>query len=563
MYKKMRMAMRYMRPFTLQIIGLFFILIVSVGLKFALPRLAGSYLDGLNSGQITLAIPLFYILFTIVRELLNIVNTFISERVGWSAANRMRQVLFRHTVSLDMEFHKKNLSGEIIERIDGDVSFLANFFSTFFINLLGSLLMIGGILVYFYFYSMELGILFTIILIGILLMFYLPRKIITALYMQMREAETIQFGYIEEHVRGEEDIRGIGKQDYTRRLLSRILEKTKRITVKAHFIGNLPFTGLFALLNIGDALSIAFGVMLYLRGDISIGTIYTFVSYVGLLSSPIWILRVEIDHMQKIMAAMNRIYSLLEVKSSISSGKKNLVKNSPVSVELENVSFSYVENQPVLKNINLHIAKGKAVGVVGKTGSGKTTLLNLLAKLYQTEQGIIKINGTDIREYNLDNYYQSVSFIGQSASIISGTLRENLTYGMPLTQDSDIIEALSRFGLDDWYKTLKDGLETVINANSISAGEAQLISLARLSLQKPSLILLDEITSYVDPKTEKLIQSALKAMIKERTIIINAHRITTLDIVDEVVALRNGTLIGHDLRRGFTDKMLKELIADA
>lgn len=563
MYKKMRMAMRYMKPFTLQIIGLFLILIVSVSLKFMLPRLAGSYLDGLNSGQITLAIPIFYILFTIIRELLNVISTFISEAIGWHASNRMRLVLFRHTVSLDMDYHKKNLSGEIIERIDGDVSFLANFFSTFFINLIGSLLMIGGILVYFYFHSIELGILFTIILAGIMLIFYLPRKKITSLYMQMREAETTQFGYIEEHIRGEEDIRGIGKQEYTRHLLSRILDKTHKITVKARFIGNIPFTGLFTLLNIGDVLSIAIGVVLYLRNDISIGTIYTFISYVGLLSTPIWILRVEIDHMQKIMAAMNRIYSLLDIKSSISSGKLNLLKNSPVSVDLENVSFSYVKSQTVLKNINLHIEKGKAVGVVGKTGSGKTTLMNLLAKLYQTNQGAIRINGTDIREYNLDTYYQSVSFIGQSASIISGTLRENLTYGMPLTQDSEIIKSLYLFGMDHWYKTLKDGLDTVINVNSISAGEAQLIALARLSLQKPSLILLDEITSYVDPKTEKMIQSAIKAMIKERTIIINAHRITTLEIVDEVVALRNGTLVGHDSRSGFTDEMLKELITDA
>lgn len=563
MYKNMSMALRYMKPFTPHIIGLSLILIVTVGLKFILPRLAGIYLDGLDSGRITLAIPAFYILFIIIRELLNVTNTYISETVGWRAANKMRLDLFRHVVSLDMEFHKKNPSGELIERIDGDVSFLANFFSTFFINLSGSLLMIGGIVVYFYLYSIELGILFTVILIGIGLIFYLPRKKITALYMQAREVEATQYGYIEEHVRGEEDIRGIGKQEYTRHLLSQILDKTRKITVKAGFIANLPFTGFFSLLNIGDALAIAIGVMLYLRNEISIGTIYTFISYVGLLSTPIYILRGEIENMQKIMAAMNRIYSLFDIKSSISSGKKNLPENSPVSVDLENVSFSYVENQPVLKNINLHIEKGKAVGVVGKTGSGKTTLMNLLAKLNQTEQGTIRINGTDIREYNLDTYYQGVSFIGQNASIISGSLRENLTYGMPLTQDGDIITALSRFGMDDWYKTVKDGLDTVINVNSISAGEVQLISLARLSLQKPSLILLDEITTYVAPKTEKMIRSALKAVMEERTIIINAHRITTLDIVDEVVALRNGTLVGHDLRSGFTDDVLKELITDA
>lgn len=552
---------KYIYPARFAIAGLFGLLITGILCELALPKLAGYCLDqNIDSSRVLFLLPIFYIGLALLRAFVQVINAYFSERLSWKAANKMREDIFRHVMGLDINFHKSTTVGELIERIDGDVSFLADFFTMFFGYFLGNLLLIAGILIMFFTIHPLLGCTFTVLTLLILLLFILTNHKVTELIRNAREAQTETYSFLEEHLTGVEDIRGIGAQEYVGNQLNSVLQQYKKREVKSAFIGNLPVTGFFSLLNVGDAIAIAIGVFLYYTSDMSIGMIYTLISYVSLLSEPMWILRSQIGNYQKISVALRRITQLFEMQSTIITGNTQLSLEKPFSVSVKDISFAYSEEHPVLQNISVEIPAGGSIGLVGKTGSGKTTLLHLLADLMQTDQGCIEINGTPIQDLDRDRYYEGLFYLNQNINLMEGTVRDNLLDFTQEKSDEELMEILKDFELLDWFQTLEHGLDTQVILQNLSAGQSQILALAKLGVKKPRLLLLDEATSYIDPQTELFLQKALHKTMQECTSVIVAHKLSTLDLVDKILVLQNGHITCVGSREDFSDEVLKELL---
>lgn len=274
---------------------------------------------------------------------------------------------------------------------------------------------------------------------------------------------------------------------------------------------------------------------------------------VGILILPIYRIIRQVQQFQKAAASIRRITSLFHIKSEIKASGTKKVAPGAIELEFENVNFSYIDTEPVLKGVSFKLNKGKKLGLVGHTGSGKTTISRLIFRLYDINEGNgrIKINGEDIKEYDIKNLRSNIAYVTQDIELFQASLRDNITFFDDRISDEKIIHIMFDLGLKEWFERLPDGLDTIISSDEqgLSAGEAQLLTLTRVFLKRPNLVILDEASSRLDPVTENLVKTAIDKLLVNRTAIIIAHRLETLNHVDEILVLDKGKVIEYGERK--------------
>ncbi|WP_333808394.1 ABC transporter ATP-binding protein [Phenylobacterium sp.] len=549
----------YLRPEGRRLSALAVFLVAGTAVQLASPQIIRAFIDTAAHGGAEASLERLWMLaglfiaVTLLAQVLQIGSTYFSEQLGWSATNRMRQDLADHALRLDMAFHTAKSPGELIERVDGDVAALAAFFSQFILQIIGGALLLAGILVVLYLQDWRIGVLLTGFAVVAGLVLHAIRQIAGGRWERLREAWSAFSGFLEERLAGLDDVRANGGGPHVMRRMGEVNAELLVANVAAARRGHWIFLTASALFSIGFGLALALGVWLFQRGEATIGTVFMFMQYAGMMSLPIMLIGQQLQQFQAASASLNRIRDLRAIQPALTDGPgagwEGLRTEAPV-VGFQDLTFAYRADTPVIRGLDLKVPAGEVIGLLGRTGSGKTTLTRLLFRLYEPQDGAVTLDGVDIRQARLDELRGRIGLVTQEVQLFDASIRDNATLFDPAIDDARIIEVLTDLGLGEWLARQPEGLGTVLRAGGgLSAGEAQLLAFARVFLKDPGLVVLDEASSRLDPATDQMIERALDRLLgadgsgRRRTAIIIAHKLSTVQRADRIAILDQGQLL--------------------
>jgi ATP-binding cassette subfamily B protein len=522
----------------------------SIGLRIFAPQIMRSFIDSALAGEALRTLTwtaLAFIGIALLQQFMSIAVTYVGENVAWTATNDLRAELAWHALNLDMKFHNDHTPGELIERIDGDVTELATFFSQFALNLISNGLLLIGVLVALFLEDWRVGIGFAVYSLATILVLARLKDIALPHQKARRQAEAEMYGFLEEQLAGMEDVRSSGAVDYSIRELFRHQRVIWTHNRKAHFKRWMIENAMGLALTTGTLLAFGSGYWLYTAGLVTIGTVYLFVHYINLLEEPFWAMTHEIESFQTIGACVERLTEFRNFKVDVQDGQVVEQPSHPIALSFNDVSFAYNGSDSVLSDLSFALKPGAVLGLLGRTGSGKTTLARLIFRLYDVKTGSIEINGINLCQMQLQTLRRNIAIVTQDVQLFRASIRDNLTFFDRSIPDDQIVRTLEDMELGDWFRSLPKGLDSEldIGSRSLSAGEAQLLAFTRVFLRNPGLVILDEASSRLDPATEARLERAIDRLLQNRTAIIIAHRLHTVQRADEIMILESGRVIEY------------------
>ena len=542
--------LNYLRPQWPRVAALAALLFSGISLQLLTPQILARFIDLARGGaeqEVLVRLAGLFLAAALTGQVISALSVYASENVGWTATNKVREDLALHCLRLDLPFHNAKTPGEMIERVDGDVTQLSGFFSQFVIKVLGNVILLLGILVLLYRANWGVGLVYTVFTLGTLLILRRLMELAIPYFKESRQAGAILLGFLEERLSGTEDIRASGAVPYVLRRLSEALRNQLEKSRRAWLRGTMMWATTAILLVVGNALAFGMGAWLLRRGIITIGTVYLFFHYTEMLRRPLEQITRQMQELQRATASISRVGDLLALETATKDGAVR-VPGGALAVDVDHVSFGYVPDDLVLRDISFRLEPGRVLGLLGRTGSGKTTIGRLFARFYDPTAGAIRLGGTDVRDMSLDDLRGRVGLVTQDVQLFHASVRDNLTFFDPTISDQRIVEVLRELELLDWMRALPEGLDTQIGPRSLSAGEAQLLAFARVFFKDPGLVILDEASSRLDPATEQLVERAVGALRRGRTAIIIAHRLGTVQRADEILILDDGAVLEHGAR---------------
>lgn len=571
-----RLLGAYVRPQWRWMVALAILILATIGLRLANPQILRSFLDTANEGgprSVLIFDALLFFGIAVLSQGLMVASTYVGETVAWTATNTLRLDLLRHALALDATFHKEYAPGQLIERIDGDVATLSNFFSRFAIQILGNGILVAGILGLLFREDWRVGLPIFVFAVFTLFLLIWIRKLAIPYWTKYRKLVGQFFGFLGEQIAGTEDIRANGGESYVLRRFAEFARKLFPVRLRAGLGGYGMWMANVALFSVGHAVAFAVGASLWSTAAITIGTVYLIFHYTELLRGPISEIRTQITDLQRAEAGIRRIRTMLETDSKLTDQGRERLPAGPLAVSLDEVSFTYEPARslgaedddedrdevgqelgapphpslPALSSVSFSLSPGTVLGLLGRTGSGKTTLARLLVRLYDASEGVVALGGHAVRDVPLADLRGAVRMVPQEVQLFRATIRDNVRLFDSEIDDARIHAALSHLGLEDWIGSLPNGLDTRLEAGGggLSAGQGQLLSLARAFLADPGLVILDEASSRLDPATEGLLEAAIDRLLEGRTAVIIAHRLATVERADEVLILEDGGVLEY------------------
>ena len=451
---------------------------------------------------------------------------------------------------MSMSFHHGKTPGEMIERIDGDISNLREFFSTFVTRLLGSGILLIGILVFLFLENLIVGILFSLFSIFTLSVCgYIRVKGVPA-QIETREASSQMFGHLEQRIEGAEDIRSSGGVSYA-------LNKFEKLSF-VHFIKGAKAAAINAcMMNLAwllfyaaNAAALGVSAYFFIQGEITLGAVYVVYHYVSMLRNPIEGFVREFENLTKADASIVRIDETLNSElRDIDNGDAFPVTDA-MSVEFDDVTLCYKGEAKALDSVSFKLEEGASLGLIGETGSGKSSIARLLFRFYEPSSGQIILSGKPANTIALSQLRNQIVFASQEAEIFEASVFDNVTLFDDSHSHERVRNEINRVGLGDWLDRLPDGLDTMLGQGAVglSAGQRQMLSMTRAFLKESSLVILDEPTADLDPSTEEMFTKSLQDLLAGRTVIVSAHRLKTLNLIDQIAVLNRGKLAEYGKR---------------
>jgi ATP-binding cassette, subfamily B, bacterial len=543
--------------------GVLAVLGASMVLRLSLPLLLGRFADDALAGESAdtlVRVALAYVAVALVSEVLGLGVVWGSVRLSWRAGNRLRERLAAHALRLEQAWHGRHSPGQLIERIDGDVEAMVVFFSGIAIEIAGNVGLIAGMVIVATVIDPWSGLILGVTAFaGAAVMIRLRLAAVSAREAE-RQVNAELYGDLEERLGGLEDLRANGAGAYAVHRLHHHSARSWRAARRASLHGDSAHAAAAMVFAAGTAGTLLAGILLQQRGVITVGAVLSLYRYADMLRQPLQRIAEQLKEFQKAMAGARRASNLLATEPRITDGPLDggalpaiaRGEGRGLAVDFDDVTFAYDGSAaPALDAIDLHLAAGRHLGVIGRTGSGKTTFARLLLRLWDVQGGAVRVGGVDVRDLRVAALRRRIAIVTQDVDLFRAPLRDNLTlFGTHAAGDADLQDLLGRLGLGDWVASLPDGLDTVLEGGQgLSAGEGQLVAFARAFLADPDIVVLDEASSRLDPFTEARIASATRRLLDGRTAVVIAHRLETLAEVDEIAVLENGQLVEHGDRR--------------
>lgn len=507
---------------------------------------------------------------------LNLIYTRIMLYVSSKTLANMRRDLFNHLQTLPLSFFDGRKTGEIMSRFTNDISrvsdLVSNTLPTLITSTISAVLTIGFMVIS----SWKLTLTITVAVVLMFMTVIIITKKCSPLFKQQQKAIGEVNGYIEEYIRGIKNVKLFCHEERTKEGFSELNETYRKIGVKANIIGGFMGPLMSMITRVNYAIVVILGARVVMTGGMDIGTLTVYLDKSKSYGTPIAQIASCYSTLVSAMAGAERVFEILDTPSETDEGKVTLVrlvKNAlgeneesenegtfvwkvpaengneyvPLTgdIKVNNITFSYVEGTEVLKNVSVDADSGTKVAFVGSTGAGKTTITNLINRFYEIDKGAIIYDGIDIKDIRKSDLRKSMAMVLQDTRLFAGTIADNIRYGKLDATDEEVIEAAKIANAHSFIEKLPDGYETELRAdgNNISMGQAQLINIARAAIAKAPVLILDEATSSVDTRTERLIEVGMDSIMEERTVFVIAHRLSTVRNSEKIIVLEKGEII--------------------
>ncbi len=551
-----RLFSSYLRPHRPRALVLTAILLATIALQLVNPQLIKQFIDGATGGEPAselIPIAIAFMIVAVVHQGLAVWATYLAEQIGWSATNQLRADLMDHVLHLDMGFHKGTSPGELIERIDGDVTALSNFFSSMMIKVVGNGVLLVGILVLLWMESWIVGLAISLFTAITLLGLFRLHGVTVPWQREIRATSAEMYGFIGEQIDGTEDIEANGATPFMLTRFDAIQHKWLPQVVRGWTGWAMMWTASMALYFVSLAVVFITGAWLYGAGTVTLGTVYLIFQYTEMAHRPIEQIREQLIDLQKAGASIDRVEALFARTSVLTQRELLPLTGGPLEVRFDGVTFAYNDeagDETVLEDVSFEIAPGRIVGLLGRTGSGKSTIARLVTRLYEPQAGEVLVGEHPTWNIELEQLRHRVAMVTQDVQLFRASIRDNLTFFNDEVDDRELAEVIHRLELDEWLDSLPNGLDTMLESGSggLSAGQAQLLAFTRVFLRDPGVVVLDEASSRLDPATEALLERAVDHLLENRTAILIAHRLETVARADDIVILEDGRVIEHGER---------------
>ena len=493
----------------------------------------------------TAYIPILIIVFSCLQSLLNYTATYLNTWVGRKIANDVKINLFDKLMAYDASFFDKSTSGDIQFRFNNDVDLACNGLLSnlklFTTRVFSSVSLIGVL----FYNSWELALVAVVVLFGALYPLTTVRRRIKSVMDKTIFSGAAVMTHFNETFNGNRIVTSYNLYDYQGQRFRETLRSVFKLGIKMIQRTGLMSPLMHFIVSLGIAVVIWLGSYLIVHHEITAGNFVSFITALIMLYNPIKSIGNNYNSVQMALMAMERVFDLLEKKPAICN-KPDAVKLTAVNngIEYRNVNFEYVRNKPVLKNINLNIKVGETVAFVGNSGGGKTTLVNLLPRFYDVKSGNVMIDGRDVRDIDLVSLRDKIAVVFQDNFLFAGSIRENILLGKEDATPEQIDKAVKSACLDEFIRSLEKGLDTQIGERGVllSGGQKQRIAIARAFIKDAPVVILDEATSALDNKSEAVVQQAIDNLMKDRTVLIIAHRLSTVRNADKIVVVNYGEI---------------------
>jgi ATP-binding cassette subfamily B protein len=537
----------YFRPEQGRMMLVALVITAAAGVDTSVPIYISQSLDRLGQdglGVNILGVALVIVALTATSWCLNFVRRSLAAQAVGNVVQRVREDAMDAVLERDLSFYDTFPSGKIVSRVTSDTQTFSQVVNLT-MDLLGQLLLVVFLIAYLFSVNVSLTwmtLALAPFIVGAALLF---RRIARESITQTRRVGATVSSHIQE------TISGIGVAKTFRReasILQEFLEVNRqsyRINLRTGYVFSSIFPVLGVLAGIGTAAIVYFGGQWAIAGILTPGEWYLFIQGLGLFWFPLTSIASFWSQFQQGLAAGERVFALIDAEPKVvQTGQVRLPKMRG-EIRFEEVDFEYNPGEPVLRDFSLTIRPGETLALVGHTGSGKSSIGKLIARFYEFQGGRILIDGQDIRSLDLSHYRAGLGVVTQTPFLFDGTVRENIRYGKPGASDEEVTKIAQQVGGGDWLGVLRDGLETQVGerGSNLSMGQRQLVALARVLLQDPAIVILDEATASIDPLTETLIQEGLDLVLEHRTSIVIAHRLSTVRHADRIIVLRKGEII--------------------